>query len=482
MKFLAGKRLSDELLALMILYSQNNQKDNYRSKILKIAKKILGLTIVFALVLNFNILSLNIFTTTNVANAQTGAIAVTTVEQIKDILKSKIQSKNDEIERLEREITTYQGELRDVSSQASSLSQAVSELDITSKKLRAELKVTQAKIDRVNLDLESLGDKISSATEDIGDGKDSLGALMRRVHQSDDSTLIEVLLEAPSVAAPVNALENYSRLTGGVTEAINHLTVSKTNLESTRKSVQQKRKELTDLKNELTDQAKLIADTAKEKQSILTVTKNRESNYMILLADKQKQKEEFEQEISSYEAALKLAVDPSKLPKVSAGVLQWPLDSVVVTQHFGQTEFATRNPQGYNGLGHNGIDLRAAIGTPIKASSNGTVIGVGNTGLIRGCYSYGKWVMIKHPNGLSTLYAHMSLQKVVVGEQVFTGQLIGYSGNTGYTTGPHLHFGVYATEGVRITAISSSTRCKGAIIPTADYKAYLNPLSYLPEI
>lgn len=412
----------------------------------------------------------------------TVAVLDPAIKQITDELKNKIQGKTDEIDRLEKEISAYQVELKSVSNQASSLSQAVSELDITRKKLQVELKVTQVKIDKVNLNLESLGSKINSTTEDIGDGKESLSALMRHVHQNDDSSLIEVLLESRSVAVPVNVLENYSRLTGGVTEAIGSLNLSKSNLESTRKTVQQQRKELTDLKSDLVDQEKLIADTAKEKQSILTVTKNRESNYMTLLADKQRQKEEFEREVNAYEAALKLAVDPSKLPTAGAGVLKWPLDSVTVTQYFGQTEFATRNPQGYNGLGHNGIDLRAAIGTPIKAASNGTVIGVGNTGLIKGCYSYGKWIMVKHPNGLSTLYAHMSLQKVAIGETVYTGQLLGYSGNTGYTTGPHLHFGVYATEGVRITAITNSAHCKGAIIPTADYKAYLNPLSYMPEI
>lgn len=411
--------------------------------------------------------------------AQTVGANSPTVLQITAEIKNKIQSKTDEIGRLEKEIEIYQKELRTVSSEANSLSQAISELDITRKKLQAELKVTQAKIDRVNLDIESLNNRINSASENIDDSKDSLGALMRRVHQSDDSSLIEVLLESPSVSAPLNALENYSRLTGGVTEAIDSLTESKTNLESTRASVQKKRKELTALKSSLVDQEKLIADTAKEKQNILAITKNRESNYIVLLTDKARQKEEFEKEINTYEAALKLVVDPSKIPKAGAGVLQWPLDSVFVTQYFGNTDFAVRNPQGYSGKGHNGIDLRAPIGTPVKSSANGRVIGVGNTGLIKGCYSYGKWIMVEHPNGLSTLYAHLSLPKVVTGQTVYAGEIIGYSGNTGYTTGPHLHFGVYASEGVRITAITNSLRCKGAVIPVADYKAYLNPMAYL---
>jgi len=182
------------------------------------------------------------------------------------------------------------------------------------------------------------------------------------------------------------------------------------------------------------------------------------------------------------ESQLKLAVDSGKLPDTGKGILAWPVDKVFVTQYFGNTPFATANAQIYGGKGHNGIDLRASIGTPIKASMSGTVVGLSNTDTIRGCYSYGKWVMVEHPNGLSTIYAHLSLQSVTKGQSVSTGQIIGYSGNTGYTTGPHLHYTVYATEGTRIKTLSKgeSNHCTGATIPVADFKAYLNPLSYLP--
>lgn len=104
---------------------------------------------------------------------------------------------------------------------------------------------------------------------------------------------------------------------------------------------------------------------------------------------------------------------------------------------------------------------------------------VANQSIASTCYSYGKWIMVKHDNGLSTLYAHLDLIKVTVGQRVSLGETIGYSGNTGYSTGPHLHFSVYATQGVRIEKFSDSINCKNAIIPQADWRAYLNPLLYL---
>lgn len=210
-------------------------------------------------------------------------------------------------------------------------------------------------------------------------------------------------------------------------------------------------------------------------------TKNSQANYSKLLATRQQQKEAFEREVDSLQEQLKITIDPTHIPKTGTGVLVYPLDTIRVTQYFGNTTFATKNPQIYTTGSHPGIDFAASIGTPVKAALGGTVVAAANMDVAGGgrCRAYGKWIMIKHTNGLSTLYGHLSLIGVTKGQTVSTGDIIGYSGNTGATTGPHLHFGVYATEGVRITNLTSSSYCSGVLYPLADPKAYLNPLSYL---
>ena len=85
---------------------------------------------------------------------------------------------------------------------------------------------------------------------------------------------------------------------------------------------------------------------------------------------------------------------------------------------------------------HSGIDLGVSIGTPIVASKAGTVVEVGNNRN----YSYGCYIVIDHGNGVKTRYSHNNSNLVSVGQTVSTGQLIAYSGNTGQSTGPHLHF------------------------------------------
>lgn len=89
----------------------------------------------------------------------------------------------------------------------------------------------------------------------------------------------------------------------------------------------------------------------------------------------------------------------------------------------------------YGYSGHRGVDLSAKVGTPIYAADGGVVQAV-----YKKSYGYGYHIIISHGNGYSTLYAHLSKIKVSVGDKVAKGQVIALSGNTGRTTGPHLHF------------------------------------------
>ncbi len=85
---------------------------------------------------------------------------------------------------------------------------------------------------------------------------------------------------------------------------------------------------------------------------------------------------------------------------------------------------------------HEGIDLGAGFGTPIRAAAAGTIINAGWLG------GYGNLVVIDHGGGISTAYGHQSSIAVGNGQSVSQGQVIGYVGSTGHSTGPHLHFEV----------------------------------------
>lgn len=112
-----------------------------------------------------------------------------------------------------------------------------------------------------------------------------------------------------------------------------------------------------------------------------------------------------------------------------------------VSGYFGNPVPNGRLSQGVHG--HNGIDIAAPSGTPIYAAAPGRVVTVRSGGGYNG--GYGNYVELSHSNGTKTLYAHMSAV-AVSGGSVEKGQLIGYVGNTGKSTGYHLHFEV---EGAR---------------------------------
>ncbi len=122
-------------------------------------------------------------------------------------------------------------------------------------------------------------------------------------------------------------------------------------------------------------------------------------------------------------------------PSSSEGFI-FPLPSgigVVLTSPYGYRT----HPITGNYTMHNGVDLACSSGTPIYASKSGYV----TTATYH--YAYGNYVTINHMDGFSTLYGHMTYFVVSEGEYVEQGQVIGYVGSTGYSTGPHLHFTIY---------------------------------------
>ncbi|MBI4385578.1 M23 family metallopeptidase, partial [Candidatus Parcubacteria bacterium] len=116
---------------------------------------------------------------------------------------------------------------------------------------------------------------------------------------------------------------------------------------------------------------------------------------------------------------------------------------------------------------HNGVDIAASVGSPGRAARNGKVVGVGDLGR----WASGRWVAVEHDNGLTTLYAHLSLAAARLGQVVRRGDIIGYEGSTGFSTGPHLHFTVYA---------SSTFRFEERPYGTLPIGGSINPLDYLP--
>lgn len=152
-------------------------------------------------------------------------------------------------------------------------------------------------------------------------------------------------------------------------------------------------------------------------------------------------------------AAAPLAVSPDRAPIETLAVPEAPLVTAVaapagpvtrlisfespVRHHPINSPFGLRRLPGEAARNHAGVDIAAPYGTGVFVSAEGTVLRTGHEPA-----GYGRFVEIRHPNGMTTLYGHLSRLDVASGDVVGAGALIGLVGSTGRSTGPHLHFEV----------------------------------------
>src|SRR3989344_5213916 len=386
-------------------------------------------------------------------------------------IQNRIEEKDSEIKKLEKEIAVYQSEIEGLNKQKSSLQGEIRELDLTRKKLNADIAVTENKIDQTNLKIEDLGLNIGYKETSIQNNLESIRFGIQSMNEVEEKTLVEGLLSDQDISALWGDLDNLLAVRENLQQNIIALRETKSRLEDTRTETIAAKNELTRLKAQLSDQQKIVVQNTNEKNKLLAQTKNSEANYQKLLKERLAQKDAFEKELEDYEAQLQFILDPSKLPK--GRILSWPLDKIFVT-----SPYAPR----WGGF-HRGTDFRASVGTQIKAVANGVVKGTGDTDICCPGASFGKWIFIEHTNGLSSTYAHLSLISVSKDQKVARGQVIGYSGNTGSSTGPHLHVSLYVSSGVKVDSFpSKSYPGKTLIQPISATGAYLDPMKYLPPL
>ncbi|HCC05748.1 TPA: hypothetical protein DEP94_00065 [Candidatus Nomurabacteria bacterium] len=399
-------------------------------------------------------------------------------------LQANINSLSSKIQALDKEIIEFNKKISQTQGEAKTLKQALASLELRRAGLTKEIALSKLRITETQGKITDTQGKISVTETVLGRNKKALSEALRSLVIDENvlPPLINALSSGSHLSDALDAVKRGGDISKAIDEKVKTLTETKVILATEKATYESSKQKLEKLNSALTDQKQLVEVTTKDKNNLLIQTKNKESEYQKLLADRKIKKESLEAEMLDVESKLKVIVDASKLPKYGKGVLTYPVTKPVITQYFGNTTFATQNPQVYNGSGHNGLDFGVKIGSPILSANSGVVLGTGNTDSACSGVSYGKWVLIRHTNGLTTLYAHLSVIQVVVGQSVAMGEKIALSGNTGYSTGPHLHFTVYASDSVHIsgpTEYKSKVCGTYLIMPLAPKAGYLNPLSYL---
>lgn len=404
-----------------------------------------------------------------------------------DALSAQIENVRREREALVEEQRKLQAELDKVSREGQNLGTAVKSLDATKKKLTSDIKVTQSKIRSTDLNIQILQNNVNTAEHQITTHQKAIGSVIQALSEYDGRSLV---LELVASANFSDLWRDRSQLKGfseDLNREVEELLETKSVLTKEKEKKEKVKAEALSLAKELSGQKVAVEESQKAKERLLVETKSKEAEYQRLIQENMARQKESEDDLYRLEQELRITLDPSLFAAPKRGVLSWPLDKIYITGRFGKTT----DCKIYAGADcfHNGTDFRASMRTPVKAMLSGVVEGSGNTDDQKGCYSYGRWILIKHSNGLSSLYAHLSGSLVSAGQRVETGALIGYSGGipgyngSGYSKGAHLHVGLFASQGVQVRQFSTSKGCKLVKVPIASGReAYLDPLAYLPSL
>jgi murein DD-endopeptidase MepM/ murein hydrolase activator NlpD len=198
---------------------------------------------------------------------------------------------------------------------------------------------------------------------------------------------------------------------------------SKLEIESARDAIAAEQQRLEDARSSLEIKQGEVADSRAQQERVLARVEDEIVQHEEVAADL---RAEVEATVAEASAGSSMPAGPLSSP--SASGLIWPVDGVL-TSTFGLRW----------GSSHEGIDISAAEGTPIRAADSGAVILLQSEAESGG---YGNYTCVDHGNAVSTCYAHQSGFNTTAGASVSQGEIIGYVGNTGHSFGAHLHFEV----------------------------------------
>ena len=359
----------------------------------------------------------------------------------------RIAELQNEIERLEQQAKLYRQNIASEHSKADSLNKEISILQNQINNLKTQINITARKIDGTLLEINNVTNEISVTQGRIEYQKSAIGELLLEVYKQDRESLFVEVMKNANISDFLNRIQQTANVGESLLTLVGDLRDTKDAYENQKSALEGKKKEFENLNYKRVTQRSSLEGTQKEKDSLLKTTKGKEAEYKKLLEEVEIKQSLFFTEMKELETKIIqgglyiLRVEAKNLPKKGIKLFQWPEDDYRITQGYGCTSYARcgsrRGP--YGGAIHNGIDMASGYGSPIKVIGDGEVIANGTND------GWGNWVAVKHPPyDLVSIYGHMSAFEFVrVGTQVRTGDIIGYEGNTGFSTGSHVHLSLY---------------------------------------
>ena len=290
-------------------------------------------------------------------------------------LRDLIDVKAKELQQIQNQRDAVQKNLDEIEKSSVSLKRDIRAADANISQLNLSVKANTLTIEQLGLEIQSLGGDIENIQTSIANKKSSIARLYLELQEHDHDSLLMVLLRSKSLSDTVAEAQSIASLNSALGNSITDLERLRTDLGNALVGAQTKKVKRSVEQENLANLQSIVKDAKSEKQQLLTVTQSKEQIYQQQLDMLKQVQDSLSEEIEQYESVLRKTIDSGLLPLPRPSALAWPVPGAGETQGYGRTSFALKT---YKSAWHNGIDLGAAIGTPVVAAEDGVVINVGN--------------------------------------------------------------------------------------------------------
>ena len=311
-----------------------------------------------------------------------------------------------------------------------------------------EISLLHSQIININEQLRVYGQMIADAQERLEDSNQRLKELnqqykerIRAMEEEGEITYWQVIFESSSFTDFLDRMNIVDEIAAADTQRLLDLQVASANVEENQRILTEEMLDLQDTREQLSESEEILKEKRTESDDILRDLIAKQSEFQVLLDESEALQNELMNEIAQKQKELQAAQYKEELVKMALkgqnppSNATWiePVSGYTISSPFGNRKSPTAGASTY----HKGVDMACPSGTPIYATRAGTV-----TVASYQAGGAGYYVSINHGDGFASIYMHMTRYVVSKGQSVTQGQLIGYVGSTGISTGPHLHFGI----------------------------------------
>ena len=311
-----------------------------------------------------------------------------------------------------------------------------------------EISLLHNQVINITQQINAYGQLIADAQDQLDDAEQTLTELNQKhkeriqaMEEAGNITYWQVIFQANSFTDLLDRMNMIDEIAAADQRRLDEIQSAADLVSATRQQMQEEKSSLDEMQLQLLDSQAALEEKRTESDELLRSLSKQQDEFQLLLDYSEARQDALMKEIAQKQKELSNAEYQEKLAKIALQGSNPPSDATWLTPVSGYTitsAFGMRvHPvYGYQ-LMHNGVDLACPQGTPIYATRAGTVTTASYQDGGAGYY-----VSINHGDGFGSIYMHMTHYVVSAGQSVSAGQLIGYVGSTGVSTGPHLHFGI----------------------------------------